>query len=287
MPSFSFILTEKCNWECPYCYFTGINQKEPKMEVYKKHLPYIKKIIDKLGDIVVNIDIQGGEIGTIPIELLEYFFQTIKKPIVVSTNGMFLEKKMNLNEKIRPYLSAIMYHVYNFNPYPTIIKNYEDNDIPILRGIVHDDIEKIINFIKKTSFINFDYVEFEYDINEARKIDKEKYKELLYRLEELPNVTDNAKNIIRGRLNENSNHRDNCKKYNHSILIDLVNANICLCQRQLDINIPLTEENLIYRLKTFPKDIFKDDHCESCTRLYYGKFQGNVIERALLTRNKI
>jgi MoaA/NifB/PqqE/SkfB family radical SAM enzyme len=75
MPSFSFILTEKCNWHCPYCYFTGLSwPKEPNLDRFKEHLPYIKKIIDRLGDLVVNIDIQGGEVGLIDSEILRYFF---------------------------------------------------------------------------------------------------------------------------------------------------------------------------------------------------------------------
>lgn len=286
MPSFSFVLTEKCNWECPYCYFTGIKQKQPTLEVYQKHLPYIKRIIDKLGDLVVNIDIQGGEVGLIPVEILEYFFQTIKKPIVVSTNGMFMENGYHKNPFIRPYIASIMYHVYDFM-YPSVITDYED-DIPILRGIVHDNIDAMVNFIKANPEMIFDYVEFEFDIKQPRKMDVDMYKELYKQIEYLENVSDNAKGIInQRRLYENPEHRNNCMKYNHSMLIDLVNENICLCQRQLDINIPLTEENLIYRLRTFPKDIFKDNHCDSCTRLYAGKFQGNVIERALLTRSKI
>jgi len=113
------------------------------------------------------------------------------------------------------------------------------------------------------------------------------YKELYTAIQEIDNVSNYAKDIIRGRINERPDHRSNCRNFNHSILIDLVNANICLCQRQLDISIPLTEENLIYRLKTFPKDVFDKDHCDSCTRLYAGKYQGNVIERALLTRSRI
>jgi organic radical activating enzyme len=282
MPSFSFILTEKCNWNCPYCYFSKLEYpKEPMMLRYQKHLPYIKKIIDKLGDLVVNIDIQGGEVGLVPEDIMEYFFETIDRPIAVSTNGMFIEKGYHENPKIKPHIANIMYHVTeNFDRPPQF-------NIGSM-GIVHDDIETMVRYIKDNPNIMFDYVEFEFDINEHREMDIDMYQELYEKIENLNNISDNAKNIInQRRLYENPNHRDNCKKYNHSILIDLVNANICLCQRQLDINIPLTEENLIYRLKTFPKDIFKDDHCESCTRLYYGKFQGNVIERALLTRSRL
>lgn len=282
MPSFSFILTEKCNWNCPYCYFTGLEYpKEPNLDRYKEHLPYIKKIIDKLGDLVVNIDIQGGEVGLIPVEILEYFFQTIKKPIVVSTNGMFMENGYHENPKIKPYIANIMYHVTEHFDRPP---QFNIGSM----GIVHDDMNTMIKYIKNNPNIMFDYIEFEFDINEPRKMDMDMYYELFEKLDPLDNVTDNAKKIVQQRaLWEHPEHRNNCRRYNHSILIDLVNANICLCQRQLDINIPLTEENLIYRLRTFPKDIFKDDHCESCTRLYVGKFQGNVIERALLTRSKL
>jgi hypothetical protein len=147
---------------------------------------------------------------------------------------------------------------------------------------------RMVRFHKRAiQKIIFDYVEFEFDINEPRKMSMDMYKELYDSIQDLDNVSEYAKGIIRGRLNERPDHRSNCRNFNHSILIDLVNAKICLCQRQLDINIPLTEENLLYRLRTFPKDVFDNDHCETCTRLYAGKFQGNVIERALLTRSKL
>lgn len=283
MPSFSFILTEVCDWNCPYCYFTGIKQKHPKLEVFKKHLPYIKKIIDKLGDLVVNIDIQGGEVGLMNPDILEYFFDTIRKPIVVSTNGMFLARRFYSLPKIQPYVAQVMYHVTKD------FKGMEifNSGLNISRGIVHDNIDVMIEFIKRYPYVIFDYVEFEFDINKPRKMNMDMYNELYEKIQKLDNVTDNAKNIIKQRLNEYPEHRDNCRNYNHSILIDLVNEKICLCQRQLDVNIPLTEENLIYRLRTFPKDVFDNDHCDSCTRLYAGKYQGNVIERALLTRSRI
>jgi organic radical activating enzyme len=284
MASFSFVLTEVCDWKCPYCYFTNIKQKEPNLNTIKKHIFYIKKIIDELGDLVVNIDIQGGEVGTIPLEILEYFFQTIKKPITISTNGMFIEKGYHENEKIKPYINSIFFHYYDFYTDNTI-KNYILKDIPVLRGIVHNNVDEIVSFIKKNNDVIFDYIEFEFDIEKSNKVNFLMYHDLLNKIIGLDNISNNAMNIIYSRLSEKEDHRDNCKNYNHSILIDMVNEAICLCQRQLDVNIPLTEKNLIHRLKTFPKHIFEKSNCESCTRLYAGKFNGNVIERALLTRN--
>jgi hypothetical protein len=285
MPSFSFVMNQKCDWDCPYCYFRHFRFDNVSLEVYQKHLPYIKKIIDKLGDLVVNIDIQGGEVGLIPVEILEYFFQTLKKPIVVSTNGMFMEKGYHNNPLIKPYIDRIFFHYWDFSGRKT--KDYDIKDIPVLRGICHSRVDGLVNFIKGNPDVMFEYVEFEFDIDEPRKMDVDMYNSLYESIQDFDNVSEYAKGIIRGRLNERPDHRNNCRRYNHSILIDLVNAKICLCQRQLDINIPLTEENLLYRLRTFPKDVFDNDHCETCTRLYAGKFQGNVIERALLTRSKL
>jgi organic radical activating enzyme len=286
MSNISFILTEKCDWECEYCYFTHIEQKEPKFKTFQKHLPYIKKTIDRLGD-DVSIDIQGGEIGIMPIEILEYFLATLDRKIVFSTNGTFLSKKTHLNKKIRPYIKSIMWHMTDNFDKKNIIKDYHDNEIFISRGIVHNNINEIVDFLKTNNHILFDYVEFEFDIKYPRKVNYIMYHELLKELIKLNNITLNAREILQRRLYEKDNHRNNCIEYNHSIVIDMVNETICLCQRQPDVNIELTEENLIYRLKTFPKDLWIDGiktSCNSCTRLYSSKFQGNSIENTLRNR---
>jgi hypothetical protein len=251
MPSFSFILTEKCNWHCPYCYFRHFRFDNVSLEVYQKHLPYIKKIIDKLGDLVVNIDIQGGEVGLIPVEILEYFFQTLKKPIVVSTNGMFMEKGYHNNPLIKPYIDRIFFHYWDFSGRKT--KDYDIQDIPVLRGICHSRVDGLVNFIKGNPDVMFEYVEFEFDIDEPRKMDVDMYNSLYESIQDFDNVSEYAKGIIRGRLNERPDHRNNCRRYNHSILIDLVNAKICLCQRQLDINIPLKKKTCYIALEPFLK----------------------------------
>jgi organic radical activating enzyme len=288
MSSFSLVVTEKCNWDCDYCYFPHLkNQKGPSLETFERHLPYIKTIMDKLDShgLLVNIDIQGGEVGTMPLEILQYLFQTLQHKISVSTNGLFLEKEYHLDDKIRPYIGGIMWHVTD--DFKSTVVDYNDDDIFISRGIVHNDMNEMIEFIKTNSHILFDYVEFEFDIKQRRTINFLLYHELLNEISHLDNVSDNAKEILGRRLSESKSHRDNCKRYNGSILIDLVNENICLCQRQLGVSIPLNEENLIHRLKTFPKDIFTEDTCDTCTRLYSGKFYGNVIERAMLIRSKL
>lgn len=288
MSSFSLILTEECDWDCEYCYFPNSHQKSPSLSVYQKHLPYIKKVMDKLDevDLLVNIDIQGGEVGLISESMLEYFFETIKHKVSVSTNGMFLSKKYHLNKKIRPYIRSIMWHLCK-EPGNFKIVDYEDDDIYISRGIVHRDADEMIDFIKMNNHITFDYVEFEFDIKREMLPSMALYGYLYDRISSITNVTHNAKEILKRRLMETEDHRDNCRKYNGSILIDLVNEKICLCQRQLNENIELTEKNLLMRLNTFPEKLFKGDGCNTCTRLYSGKFFGNVIERAMLIRTRL
>ncbi len=292
MPSFSFILTEKCNWKCEYCYFPYSSHREPNLETYKKHLLYIQEMINKLGELVVNIDIQGGEVGLIDPDILSYFFETIGptgNKINVSTNGMFLKRGFNHWPDIREHLGLIMWHVADLKYTRGKIEDYYDPQIPISRGIVHDDLDEILHFVRKNEHILFDYVEFEFDIRKKRLMDKFKYSQLMNGLRKYPNVTENALQILERRLEEKQDHRENCGKFNHSIMIDLVNETIPFCQRQPSTVIPLTEENLRHRLMNFPKDIWgvEDWRCSSCTRLYAGKFYGNVIERALLTRKKL
>lgn len=288
MSSFSLVLTEKCDWNCGYCYFSKLNnQRGPKLEIYQKHLPYIKKIMDTLNchDILVNIDIQGGEVGSIPLEILQYFFQTIQYPIAVSTNGEFLRKKYHNDDKIREYLKMVMWHVTDdFNS--KIETDYNDDEIFISKGIVHNDEDEMISFIKKNSHIIFDYVEFEYDIEEEIQMNPEKYVSLLTKLATVPNVTDNTIEMLQRRITETPHHRENCKRLNDSIVIDLVNEKICLCQRQLNECIELNRLNLVKRLQKFPQYFFQGGGCKSCTRLYAGKYNGNVIERTL-TRRRI
>jgi hypothetical protein len=280
-------MTEDCDWKCEYCAFSGVESPmKAQMSVYQAHLPYIKKIMDTLNkeDLLVNIDIQGGEVGLIDLDILKYFFNTIALKINVSTNGEFLKREYNHCPDIRKYLGTIMWHVKDVIYPAEVVDDYSDPEIHISRGIVHNNVDEIVNFICTNHHILFDYIEFEFNIKQSRKMNVEMYQDLLNKLEGVDNITWNTRHILRGRISERKDHRENCRKFNHSIMIDLANETLCFCQRQPSINIPLNKKNLIYRLTTFPKDIWDWTTCDSCTRLYAGKFQDNVIERSLRTR---
>ncbi len=270
--NFNFIITEKCNWSCSYCFFPEIeNQKQPKLEKIKKHLAYIKNY-----SIDGYMDVQGGEIGLVPVDILEYFFTTMGQKMYVSTNGVFLNNNFHKNEKIRPFVEMVQWHIgiVDLKPKAYLVQDIIDNGIFISKGIVHHDIDQMIDFIDYNKYIMFHYIDFEYPIH-IRKLnhDREKYRELYNKILPIENLTKDAKDRIFKRINEWDQWRDICRKYNDSIMIDLVNEKICLCQRNLHINVDLNEENLNKRFKVAPIDFFdlSETTCESCGRLYEGK----------------
>lgn len=291
MSTWIFILTEKCNWNCEYCDFPDIeNPQNTTIEKIQKHLPYIKEIIDKLNSkkLVYHMDVQGGEMGMLDIEVIKYFLTTLQLPIEVSTNGLFLEKGYHKDKVVRKYVKRILWHLCESPGKFKLNKTYNDDEIFISKGIVHNNIYDMLKFIEVNNDILFDYIEFEYDIKKENKVDKKKYEQLYASIKDLDNVTQNAKNIIESRIEESPHLREWCRSANVSICINLVREKICLCQRNYDHSIPLTKENLYYRLKNFPSKIFKTDNCDSCTRLFAGKFvKDETLKRSLRVKGVV
>lgn len=291
MVQFSFILTEECNWDCEYCMFPHIkNPSGLTFDKIQKHIPYIKSVIDKVGlvsDHVPQIEIQGGELGLIPPGILSLFLKGIGCKVSVSTNGLLLGKEYHLMPHIRPYIKDIVLHLCD-RPGAYSIPDYADDVLPIIRGIVHNDIQDMVNFIVTNEHITFDYVEMEYDIQKHRTSNTDDYRVLWNLIQHLPNVTDKAKERLQNRFHEDDDLRNKCINYNSCISINLANETICLCQRAPEINIPLTEQNLLNRLTTFPKDLFKgiSKGCNSCTRLYIEKHKKG-IETTLVLRRRL
>jgi organic radical activating enzyme len=287
MPSFCFIVTEECNWKCDYCDFPKI--KDPKsttLSILETHLPYIVEIINQIDQFVYHIDIAGGEVGLLNSEILRYFFKILNRKIVVSTNGVFMDKGYHHDPEIRPFIKEIQWHVHP-KPHKVKVKDYIDSEIFINKGIVHDNVQEMIDFINENKHIEFNYVEFEFPMEGKRIKDDSMYRDLLENIN-LDNVTEGARDIIRGRLNERENLRSLCKKFNQTAVIDMVNENIMFCHRSQGVTIPLNRNNLLERIRKFPNRTFSfQTKCDSCTRLYAGKMSGNEIETFFKVRNMI
>lgn len=288
---FSFILTEKCDWDCNYCQFPLLKHtNEMDSKKITRHMPYIREIIEKTSEInPPSIEIQGGEVGLLDADTLAMFLDILGHKVYVSTNGMFLKKGYHLDERIRPYIREVQWHL---TPHPKdfmLDVDYNDDNLFINKGIVHSDMDEIIAFIKHNHHITFNYVELECDINEKRTSDTDGLRGLYSKLKELSNVSDNVFDILERRFKDAYDKREKCSRYHMVTSINMANETIPLCQRASHINIPLSKSNLIARLVNFPVKVFDYPDsimgCDSCIRLYSGKYDFNSnIRQAIKIR---
>ena len=286
MACFSLILTEVCDWKCEYCQFPLLERpKQLTTDAIVRHIPYIREIISKTEN--PYVEIQGGEVGLIGPQMMALLLEELDNKVIVSTNGLFLEKGYHLRERIRPYIREILWHVCDKPGDYKIDVDYNDNDIFINKGIVHSSIDEIAKFIERNPQISFNYIELECDIRFKRSHRIDDYRRLYDAISSMSNVTDNALEIIQKRIDEPNSKRDKCKKFHPVISINLAAETICLCQRVITENIPLTRDNLIKRLKTFPNKLFSYNDtmgCDSCIRLCSGRFEFDVKESLKLWR---
>jgi len=78
----SLIVSEKCNFNCDYCYFTGKNfQKTIDLDTLKKY-SWLFDIIN--GDVNFNISVGGGDPGFVKQEVLKQLFSSINQKVIIS-----------------------------------------------------------------------------------------------------------------------------------------------------------------------------------------------------------
>ena len=285
---FSFILTERCDWNCKYCQFPYIkNPTDTNIDILRQHLPYLIKIMAKLKELNIPyiIEAQGGEPGLIEYDTMKYFLETLGESISISTNGLIMERGW-LNGELTPYINEIMWHVCEA-PNDFEVKDYENDDVFINRGIVHDNITEIQKFIGRNPHIDFNYVDLECDIQKAQTPFTTQHSSLYSAIEMFDNVTDSAKDRIKEKAKASkTTNRDDCKNLHASVIVNLANETLMLCQRVPQNNIPLNRNNVLKRIRNFPRDIFDGDTsgCKSCIRLYSDKFKTDSIETILRNR---
>jgi molybdenum cofactor biosynthesis enzyme MoaA len=94
-------LTFKCNWNCDFCCEDTHNRVNITFDDIKNKL----KILDKFPG--KGVILSGGEIGTLPTNILEYVFDKIKdRHVSINTNGLFLKKY----KQFKPFVNTIGYH---------------------------------------------------------------------------------------------------------------------------------------------------------------------------------
>lgn len=274
--NFSFILTERCNWNCYYCDFPSIkNPKDTDIDKINKHMPYISKNIEDNS----FIDVQGGEIGLIDINILISFFKYMKdKSVIVSTNGKFLENNYHFIPSIRKKIKEIWWHLCEEPNGKKFKVDYYDKDINIRRGIVSKFLKNLIEMMEKNPQISFDYAELE----TSKVSPLEAYKNL----KNITNLTDRAKNILKSRCN-NKITPEICSKFHDTVSIDLVNERILLCHKAMQNYIILSKLHLKKRLNNFPINVFNGKNsCEHCIRLYASKYSFDNMLKQMTKKYK-
>lgn len=259
MISIELVPTEVCHWRCNYCAFPSIDSpRSTTRDIIDRHYVYIKSVLDELKKNNFHFDlyIQGGEIGDLPRSIVKHLLYRINEKVTISTNGVFMVKRYHKDPEIRPYIKQIFWHVSPDCSNPNI-RDITDDDIPIVRGIVHQSDDIMKEFIRNTE-LDIEYKEIEVPFGEKSPIPEN----IIYR----------------------------CREYHKELTIDLVNEKLCLCIRNFkSITIPLNEYNLIKLLKQFPRDVFnlpdlEDSACYSCSRLCVSR-KDSIVEQKLKLRD--
>lgn len=138
----SFFLTEFCNQKCEYCDIPTI--KEPKgidIKNFKKYMKIINQYTFQW------IFLSGGEVGTIDVKDLDIVFSEIKDPIILFTNGLFIQKKYL--DRYRNKIDIVHYHINTVNQeIPFTLKN-QDSLVYIITAKNYDQVPKIYEAYKQ------------------------------------------------------------------------------------------------------------------------------------------
>ena len=269
MKSVNIILTTKCNWDCDYCNCTKYGEYIVTKDSIDRHVHYIKDILD------CEYVLSGGEIGLVPQDILAYLLKKMDRPVVINTNGLFMEKGYHLNPEIRRYIDKIYYHVVAHPEKKKVPFHFDDN-INILYGITGSNINGLVDFIKENEGLNISYIGMDNKFDNSIM----DYMKLYISVKDYPNVKDALPLLESYCLKQNKIHlyRKKCSMTNFAI--DLSKEVICKCGfRNKHIDIELSEENLIKVTTEF--NVFPDtDNCDKCSRVCMDvNFEDAVLTR--------
>jgi organic radical activating enzyme len=135
------IVTQKCNWVCEYCDRPLLKEmKDINEDVFRKYFP---RIIKKYSEVPLYIN--GGELGLLNHELLEYIFSFDKK-LRICTNGLFITK--GYFKEFYDKIEQVILHVRIERGMEI---NIDDPKLLYLFVVNHQNIGKIKRFIERNN----------------------------------------------------------------------------------------------------------------------------------------
>ena len=294
----NFILTEVCDWNCEYCVFPEIREPQHATKLsIESHIDYIKEIMDLTDPGLQNLMVQGGEVGFVPEDVLVHLFERTQRIIDVSTNGEFLRKGYHKHPKMRPWIKRVMLHIGEpIDDYKLELDySLEDDDIFIDTGIVDVNMDpvKVKLFIQRNQDIRFDFVDYEHPVfDNPCRVNGFIYKDLYDAIEDLPNVTQFAKDrllkrFLRHKDTDMKKQQEICRTLHPAVFIDFIHEEIPVCVRNCNfVSLPLTKDNLKKAISDISPFDYSNYTCDSCFRICQngGVHMGQIQNRIRLKK---
>lgn len=267
-----FSLSEKCQWGCHYCDF-------PTFQKTAKHVTLDKlkeqtQILKKVNLAKWNLCVEGGELGTVPEEILDYwFFESNLAPTYhVATNGLFLEKYY---EKYKEKIHTVLYHCLPDVKKDSIgkVKEYDISPEILYYTVVltPHNIDYIYDFLNHYKKSTWAIHVLQPRIAGTVEMDVEYYKKVSNILESLPEINPHYAKRYRKIIedlesNSMMKKRLFCANDYSKSMIDLVKSEInrC-CITYTGDRVKFNKENLDKLLNNdqlFP--LLEKGRCESC-----------------------
>lgn len=285
-----FQLIDKCNWNCSYCNYASKFNLNKEIEFDEEtilNIDMVSSVIDKIKSFCdIHLLAQGGEIGLLSREKLNFFFKRMKqRDITISTNGEFIKNDYHLI--FDEFIGQVHYHVVEDydQKYQKIF--YKENDKIIPGAVITKfDIEFLKDFIQSNEYLK--YLDFEFPLND--ELSESIYNNVIqcrkFLIDNFPQLYDNCSNNILG-FDELLKYQDGCKNCNRIVTIDFVNNKLLLCSvKNRHISIDLNRQNLVKLLTEFRVYNTMNSNCKTCIRNCFS-FDKNYITNHIFTKNKL
>lgn len=274
--------TNKCQYKCDYCACVQGNVNERDI------LSNLDKVLGVIGRLKGNCSfvLTGGEPGLLSVDTLNGIFQRIGKPLILSTNGLFLDK--GYDQLFKEHIQRVDLHVV---PQDYCKKYTHVEGIEYIYGVTVSHSGELADIPDECLGI-LDYLSIDapLDYNKPYGIFFEDITTMLDR-ETRVRTTKVPMMYMASALQVSDFNRDNCATMNPTLIVDLENSQVLTCMNRRAGSAPLTEEN-VYRILTLPKPwVFPEydkEICKHCkSQCLTQDTRGYIIDKKIYFRKRL
>jgi len=253
---FKLILTEKCNWDCEYCF----RKEYPKSNSDNTELIY--EIVPYLASLSEDIYFTGGEVGLLDEDLLDFLFYHFQHcKIRLATNGTWFKTKSY--QKYKDLDLSILYHS---------VMNLDDDieflDIPKAKYnfvIYENNIDKVSGFLERYKNIIFYPL---LDLRKKVRLDRKIYKEIYNILINFDNIPKQISEAVKLMYSDDEKWKGECIKNKPlRISVNFPHNLISSCCR-LDVGIEISKNNITKIINDDVQLPIDSNVCNFCATRY-------------------